>query len=205
MEPLEIEVKFYLPDLSRIRERVLSLASIRRCRQHEINVRFDDAADRLRQRSALLRLRRDDRIRLTFKSPPPQPDDRYKIHRELETEIGNFEVMTQILAALGYRRKQVYEKWRETFQQGRCHLCLDQLPYGDFLEIEGPAEEIRPAAERLGLEWKNRIVSNYLEIFETIRQSLRLSFQDLTFDNFRNLDYSFDAHLEWFQVNDESP
>jgi adenylate cyclase class 2 len=204
MEPLEIEVKFYLPDLFRIRERVLSLAPIRRCRQHEINVRFDDAADRLRHRSALLRLRRDDRIRLTFKSPPPQPDDQFKVHRELETEIGNFEVMTQILTALGYRQKQIYEKWRETFVLGRCHLCLDQMPYGDFLEIEGPAEEIRPTAERLGLEWKNRIVSNYLEIFEAIRQSLGLSFQDLTFDNFRNLDDSFEPQIERLRVNDES-
>jgi hypothetical protein len=78
------------------------------------------------------------------------------------------------------------------------------MPYGDFLEIEGPAEEIRPTAERLGLEWNNRIVSKYPELFETIRQSLGLSFRDLTFDNFRNLDDSFEPQIERLRVADES-
>lgn len=202
MDPLEIEVKFYLPDPAEVRGRILSLAPIRRGRLHEINVRFDQPGRRLQNESILLRLRKDDRIRLTLKIPPSRPDSRFKVHRELETEVGSFEVMSRILEGLGYRREQVYEKRRETFRVGQCQLCLDQMPYGDFLEIEGPAAQIRPTAQRLGFEWNRRILSNYLEIFEAIRHSLQLPFRDLTFDNFRNRQYSFETHLERFTADD---
>lgn len=201
MEPLEIEVKFYLHDAAQVRRRILSLGPVRRGRLHEVNIRFDDAEEGLRSKSAMLRLRKDDRIRLTYKSPPAEPDARFKVYRELETEVGSLEVMIQILEALGYRKIQVYEKWRETFVWGQCLLCLDQMPYGDFLEIEGPAARIRPAAERLGLNWKTRILANYLEMFDTIRQGLGLPFRDLTFENFRNHAGAFATQLQRFTVS----
>jgi len=204
MDCLEIEVKFYLPDAGRTRARILALGPVQRGRRYEINYRFDRPGAHLQKKSALLRLRKDDRVRLTFKSPPAQPDARFKVYRELETEVGSLEMMTRILEALGYEKQQVYEKWRETFVRGRCLLCLDQMPYGDFLEIEGPGPQIRTVAESLGLDWRKRILGNYLQIFETIRHSLNLSFRDLTFENFRHVHYSFGRHLEQFIAPNEN-
>jgi len=198
MSSVEIEVKFYLPDAAQTRARILSQGPIRRGRLHEINLRFDRPGGRLREKSILLRLRKDDRIRLTVKLPPEQPGGDFKIHREFETQVASFEGTIQILEALGYEKKQMYEKWRETFVWDRCLLCMDQMPYGDFLEIEGPAEKIRPAAERLGFDWRQRILSNYLEMFETIRRGLSLPNRDLSFENFRGRDYSFKNHLQRF-------
>jgi adenylate cyclase class 2 len=61
------------------------------------------------------------------------------------------------------------------------------MPYGTFLEIEGSEKNIRAYAARLGLSWPKRILLNYLDIFEIIRQRLSLDFTDLTFKNFENI------------------
>jgi adenylate cyclase class 2 len=66
-------------------------------------------------------------------------------------------------------------------------LCLDRLPFGDFLEIEGGKEAIRHAAGRLGLAWERRILDNYLGLFEKVRQSMGLPFSDVTFANFKGI------------------
>jgi adenylate cyclase, class 2 len=60
------------------------------------------------------------------------------------------------------------------------------MPYGTFLEIEGPREKIRPAADRLGLVWEKRILKNYLAMFEALRVQENLPFHDVTFSNFEN-------------------
>ncbi len=65
---------------------------------------------------------------------------------------------------------------------------LDELPFGAFVEIEGPdADSIRQTAEALGLAWDKRIPSSYLSLFQKARQNRGLKFRDLTFANFDHL------------------
>jgi adenylate cyclase class 2 len=87
---------------------------------------------------------------------------------------------------LGYHREQVYEKRRRTYKLGDASLCLDAMPFGDFLEIEGEKADIRRIADGLNLDWKQRILTNYLRIFDIIRKDLGLGFTDITFDNFQD-------------------
>jgi adenylate cyclase class 2 len=44
------------------------------------------------------------------------------------------------------------------------------MPYGVFLEIEGHKPHIRKIANRLGLKWEERILLNYLEVFEVVQR-----------------------------------
>jgi adenylate cyclase, class 2 len=104
----------------------------------------------------------------------------------LEVGVSDFDTMRGILQGLGYHTAQVYEKWRQTFHWESVELCLDTMPYGTFLEIEGPREKIRPAADRLGLVWEKRILKNYLAMFEALRVQENLPFHDVTFSNFEN-------------------
>ena len=92
--------------------------------------------------------------------------------------------MTAILNSLGFHPAQVYEKRRRVFHWGDVEFCLDRMPFGDFLEIEGPKESIRDAANRLALAWRDRILTNYLSIFEILRTAFELPFNDVTFANF---------------------
>jgi adenylate cyclase class 2 len=200
MENLEIEVKFYLSDMDRIRDRIIGLGAVSMGRVFETNIRFDDADNSLIQKKSLLRLRQDKKSILTFKSEPPFKDDQFKILRELEVEVSDFNTMKHILESLGFREEQVYEKWRETFILNRTHLCLDTMPYGNFLEIEGQKETIKKLASQIGLKWKKRILFNYLVIFDVIKQKSNLPFYDVTFSNFINIRFDLAEYLDLIEV-----
>jgi adenylate cyclase class 2 len=70
------------------------------------------------------------------------------------------------------------------------------------LEIEGTQKDIRTYAASLDLNWQKRILLNYLEIFEIIRQTLSLDFKDLTFKNFENIRVDMAAFLGKLEAND---
>ncbi|HAO19067.1 MAG: hypothetical protein BWK80_51650 [Desulfobacteraceae bacterium IS3] len=200
MSDLEIEVKFYLPDKDAVKARILDLGAVSQGRHFENNICFDDADKRLMNGGSLLRLRQDSRAILTLKSAPKVRDTQFKVFRELEVEVGNFEDMKRILEALGFFPQLVYEKWRETFTFNNCDLCLDTMPYGDFLEIEGGRDEIRQIADVLGLKWEKRIVRGYLFIFAKLREKLALPFCDLNFDNFKPLKFDFSSYSPMFEA-----
>jgi adenylate cyclase class 2 len=181
---LEIEVKFHLLEPDLVIKRLIAAGAISSGRLFEKNIRFDDASQGLKKRGMLLRLRSDDRTRLTFKSTPSRPHPEFKVHRELEVEVGNFKMCQAILEALGFIPKQVYEKWRETFVLNNTKCLIDTMPYGVFLEIEGEKADIREIADKLDLPWEKRILLNYLEIFETVKNQEGLGFTDITFENF---------------------
>lgn len=201
MENLEIEVKFYLSDMDRIRDRIIEIGGVYRGRVFETNIRFDDSDNSLIQKKSLLRLRQDTKTILTFKSEPPFKDDQFKILRELEVEVSDFTTMENILKSLGFREEQVYEKWRETFILDSTNLCLDTMPYGNFLEIEGQKEDIKKLASQIGLKWQKRILLNYLAIFDVIKQKSNLPFYDVTFSNFINIRFDLAKYLDLIEVN----
>ena len=198
MKSLEIEVKFYVPDVDAIRDRIRSLGAEPKGCGFETNIRFDDEGMRLTRGKKLLRLRQDTRCRLTVKSPPDDPGDadtEFKIFRELEVDVSDSQTMIAILEQLGFYPRQVYEKQRETYFFNDTELCLDTLPFGHFLEIEGGKDDIRKAAEAIGLNWEKRITANYLSMFASLQQQLNLPFEDVTFENFKKVE------IDKFQVH----
>jgi adenylate cyclase class 2 len=188
MKNLEIEVKFYILDRKSVRKRIIDLQARSHGRLFETNLRFEDNQNSLIKHKALLRLRKDKKATLTYKSNPSESNLEFKIFNELEVEVSQFSTMNQILQALGFRAVQKYEKWRETLTLEDTHFCLDTMPFGDFLEIEGSKDSIRYFAAQLGLNWEERILKNYLEIFDILKSHLHLQFKDLTFDNFKTVD-----------------
>ena len=196
MQHLEIEVKFYLADLEGMRNKILKLGAQSKGRLFETNIRYEDKNNTLVKKKLLLRLRQDEKTTFTLKSRPPVKSKEYKIVTELEVEVSDFASMNQILQTLGFHPEQKYEKWRETIVLDQTLFCLDRMPYGDFLEIEGQEKDIRYYASRFGLDWQKRILFNYLEIFEIIRKNLNLEFQDITFNNFENIATDASAFLD---------
>ena len=186
---LEVEVKFMLQDLDVFRRRLADVgAEIVAPRVFERNVRFDTADAALLARQQLLRLRQDTRVRLTFKGPVAEDVvSEAKVREEIELEVGDFDRMSAVLQRLGFLPVQIYEKYRETYQWRDVEIVLDEMPFGNFIELEGPGTELKPVAEALGLDWSRRILANYLALMELCRQSFDLPFSDLTFENFVGL------------------
>jgi adenylate cyclase class 2 len=202
MKQLEIEVKFYLGDIESIQRRILALGAESKGRVFESNVRYEDENNSLIRKKSLLRLRRDAKTTLTFKSRPPVASTQFKVFNELEVVVSDFETMNQILQKLSFHPEQIYEKWRETLILDQTWFYLDTMPYGTFLEIEGSEKDIRAYAASLGLNWHKRILLNYLEIFEIMRKKRGLKFKDLTFKNFENVRVDAATFLDQLQAGD---
>jgi len=189
---LEVEVKFWVADLATFRETLLAAGGRQvRPRVYERNVRYDTGNDRLLQRDELLRLRQDTAVTLTFKGVDQSAgQSEAKVREEIEIEVDDFDRAAAILRRLGFERRQVYEKYRETFRLGEIEAVLDEMPFGNFVELEGEEDAIKAAAARLDLAWNRRIVTNYLELMARLKAHHSLPFDDLTFANFKDLSVS---------------
>jgi adenylate cyclase, class 2 len=185
MNEQEIEVKLYVRDLKRIELRLQDLkARLIQRRVHEINYRYDLPDGSLRTKGQVLRLRRDTNAILTYKGPGNIIDGVFA-RAELETAIGDLETAQRVLEALGYVQVLVYEKYRAIYEINKCRIMLDELPYGDFVEIEGrDASGIRTMALRIGLDFDSVVGAGYARIFESYNSKHGFPSGDLTFEAF---------------------
>lgn len=185
---LEIEAKFYISHLDRISARLQELqARLIQPRVFETNLRFELPDGGLRAKGQVLRLRRDTETRLTFKSSSHEQDG-VLARREIEFVVDDFEKARQFLEALGYQEIIIYEKYRRTFELDDALVMLDELPYGNFLEIEGRGvEQIQAVAAKLDLHWNTAIRTSYTALFAVAASSLQLPFRDITFGNFERV------------------
>ncbi len=126
----------------------------------------------------MLRLRHDRRRTLTFKRALASPE----IRTEIEIEIDDLAAARELFLSLGYVPLFIYEKYREVLALDDTLVMLDELPFGSFVEIEGPSlGAIGRAAARLGLDWTGRVTRSYLSIFEALRLRLGLATECATF------------------------
>ena len=65
---------------------------------------------------------------------------------------------------------------------------LDELPYGEFIEIEGEnTEAIRSIANLLGLNWNTMIKAGYHALFERAAEKYGLDVSKLSFENLKGI------------------
>jgi len=186
----ENEIKLYVPDLDAVRARLDAAgAKLTAPRVYERNVRYDTPSQSLRARDAILRLRQDTRVRLTYKDEgdDTQKSTLGKTRFEAETEVADVAAMQTILNRLGFWKTQVYEKYRTTYTHADAEITLDEMPFGNFIEIEGTDTAIRALLNRFELGDAPRFKVSYILLFEWVKASLRLTFDDLTFENFAGI------------------
>ncbi len=184
----EIEVKFYIADLPAVAARLSALpARLLQPRTHEINLRFDTPTGELLREMRVLRLRQDTQAHLTYKGPG-QIVEGTRLRQEIELVVSDFAAARALLEALGYQVVMMYEKYRAAYAYQEAEISLDEMPYGNFVEIEAadPAH-IRSVANRLGLTWEARVLDSYTALFESLRRRRGYTFRDLSFENFAGL------------------
>ena len=184
----EVEVKLYTPDLNRVRGALEAAgATLLKPRVFERNVRYDRADGMLSAQGIVLRLRQDEAVKLTYKADASM--ERGIVTRfEAEVEVSDYETMDVILQRLGYEVALVYEKYRTTYELAGAEIVLDELPYGNFTEIEGDAETIERVVEVLGLGGCRRMTGSYVFIFLGLKAKLGMVARDCTFEAFAGVD-----------------
>lgn len=149
--PLETELKLRIPAVAPIRE-LLAAMGFRETTpaQSELSVLWDRNGE-LAAAGAALRVRRyAGKTILTWKGAVV-PDPLLKIRSEEETEVTDGGALEAILAALGFAPVLRMEKTRAVWEREELIACLDETPFGCFLELEGDAHAIKAAAEHLHL------------------------------------------------------
>ncbi|GAB4490511.1 MAG: hypothetical protein Fur0016_32070 [Anaerolineales bacterium] len=187
----EIESKFYVRNLSAIENRLRALgAACRVSRGFEYNLRYDDPQGSLQNERKVLRLRKFDDTRLTFKGPAENIGGALS-RAEIELVVDDFENAQLLLAGLGYRVVMIYEKYRTMYELEGALITLDELPYGQFIEIEAEGlKEIARLAGKLGLNPQAAIPASYQGLFERLKQRRKLAISHLTFAAFEGLEIS---------------
>jgi adenylate cyclase class 2 len=181
--PTEIEAKFHVPHLLPVRERVLRAGGrLAHPRTLERSLRFDTPDGGLRRQGVVLRLRRNARSTLTYKRAAGSFERRL----EIELEVNDPGLARAFLEALGFGLVRTYEAYREVFHLGSARVMLDELPFGNFVEIEAPSlEAVRAVSGELGLGWERRLQLDTLSLFEGLRRLRGLAWEDGTFAQWR--------------------
>ena len=180
----ETELKLHTPDLGAVRVALNRAGAILlKPKVFERNLRYDRNDGSLTAAGIVLRLRQDDAVKLTYKEAGSI--ERGIISRfEAEVEVSDFETMDLILRRLGFEIGLIYEKYRTTYGLAGAEVTLDELPYGNFTEIEGDAAAIERVVELLGLGDCQRMMASYTDMFLDLRERLGMPGLDCTFEAF---------------------
>lgn len=187
MNGQETEVKFFVKDLDRVEMRLRELkAHLIQPRVHEVNLRFDNADGSLRKNFKVLRLRQDTETKFTFKGPSEQRSGGVLSRKEIEFNVESFDAAKEFLEELGFSPIVFYEKYRTTYELDHVHIMLDELPYGNFVEIESEnIDALQKTAQLLGLDWNMIVKAGYHALFERITEKLELDPSQLSFNALR--------------------
>jgi adenylate cyclase class 2 len=159
--PVEIEKKYRLTK----RQRDALLRRLSKLGLSAGEVEFEEntiyRGGRLDLGGCALRLRRvNGRALLTFKERLPGKSS-IKHQREEETEVTDADALDRILRSLELRPGLVYEKRRTRWQIGKAEVAIDELPFGLFMEIEGPEQEIVRVERQLESESLPAVLETY--------------------------------------------
>lgn len=142
---------------------------------------LDTDDEELRRRRCVLRIRTEGgKSRLTFKGPV-QPSS-MKTREEVETLVGDGEVLRRVLEELGLHVWFRYEKFREEFCHEDVIVAIDETPVGVFVEIEGSEQGITEMARALGKGPDDYVLDSYRGLFLANRERLGLNGGDMLFE-----------------------
>jgi adenylate cyclase, class 2 len=163
---LETELKLRIPAAAPFRPQLEALGFQERTpMQPELSVLWDRNGELLAAGSALRTRVYGGRACLTWKGPKV-PDAMLKIRPEWETGIEDGPAMEAILLALGYEPLLRLEKLRAVWVRADLEVCLDETPFGCYLELEGNPQAIRATMEELGLAPELAEPRSYPELYQ---------------------------------------
>jgi adenylate cyclase class 2 len=179
---LEREIKLRFASAAEAREAVIATgATPLHGRRLQEDALLDTEDEQLRRQRCVLRVRMENgKSRLTYKGPVQASV--MKVREELETVVGDGEMLLRVFRELGLHVWFRYEKYREEFSHEDVIVAIDETPVGVFVEIEGTEHGIAEMTVALGRTPADYIVDSYRSLFLQHRDDCGLSGSDMVFD-----------------------
>ena len=195
----ETEIKLYTPDHAPVHERLVTLGACQLMpRTRETNLRFDHELLKLSERRVVLRLREDEHCTLTYKENATASDGIVS-RFEAEVKVSDFADARLILEKLGFIESARYEKIRTNYALNGAEIVLDELPFGNFVEIEAAHDAIIAMLDLLNLSQAPRLPFSYLQLFAHARAWARetqaAEISEFSFASFAGIDVPLSALL----------
>ena len=175
----EIEIKFEVKNPNLIRKILKNLKAKFFGKVFERTIRFDTPDDELEKNGNFLRLRTGFKNAITFKRKIKSKN--FKEREEIELEISDPEKMEIILKNLGFTKVRIMEKYREKWKLNGTEIVIDKLPMGNFIEIEGKKKSIKKVVNLLGLDFKNRLVCTYWDLWKDFTKKKGIKNENIVF------------------------
>lgn len=171
----EVEVKVRA-DHEDVRSRLEAVGADRLGTVSQTDIYYEHPVRDFAEIDEALRIRReangDETARITFKGQLVEAES--KTRREIETSVGDAEIMAEILAAVGFDEAATVRKTRDRYRLDGFTVSLDTVDgLGTFLEVETSASEADIEAQReraqsllddLGVDPADHIRRSYLEL-----------------------------------------
>jgi adenylate cyclase class 2 len=179
---LEREIKLRFASADEAREAVLATGATplfgRRLQEDAL---LDTEDENFRRKRCVLRVRMENgKSRLTYKGPVQSSV--VHVREELETVVGDGEMLLRVFGELGLHVWFRYEKYREEFSHEDVIVAIDETPVGVFVEIEGSEQGIADMTAALGRTPADYILDSYRALFLHHRDKLGLNGSDMVFD-----------------------
>ncbi len=168
---LEMELKFRVDDFTDVERRLESMGIEPGKPVKENNLVLDLMGGALRQMDTLFRLRNcDGGTLVTVKRPLPATALKVRHEEEAVLECSQEEALS-LFGLLGYGVVYSYEKTRRECRIGEAQVCLDELWFGRFVEIEAESEEaVMKAVDILGFDPDEGIRFSYAALEKDAEQ-----------------------------------
>jgi len=180
---MEVELKVPVENLDEFANKAEKLGyELVQPRHLESNVLYDYPDRSLSLTGCLLRVRdMGDKALFTFKGKAIA-HERYKVRPEEEVVCDDGEKLREILENVGFRAYYRYEKYRKEYRAPDAFLCLDEVPFGFFLELEGTPEGIENLAKALDLDPSTFIRRSYADLYAEHCRKGDKPFGDMIFE-----------------------
>ncbi len=164
---IEKEVKYQITNPIQLIEQLKKQKAVFRGYHLEKTIRIDNEAWTFSNAGTFIRLRTGFKNTLTLKKARMKNSE-VSERLELEVEIDDIDVCRRIFEEIGLTDSLVMEKYRMMWEIDGTAITIDELPFGVYVEIEGPIPKIKLLSELLGFQFENRLILTYWEIYRDL-------------------------------------
>ena len=148
----EIELKILNVNPKRLSEKLNKIGAVKKESKLIVEKNFDFDDGSISKKENMFRIRKvGNKIEINYKDGRVKDKNFLIFKEELETTIGDFDVMEKIIKKLGLKVIIHREKKRTSFTAGKVKIELHEYPkIPAFAEFEGSKKDIKRIMEKLG-------------------------------------------------------
>jgi adenylate cyclase class 2 len=178
---IETELKFETNEPEKVLSVLISLGAKTISRNKQKTIRFDTSNHDLEQKGVFIRVRSEgDENTITLKEKIGN-DETVRQRKETEFKIEDLDKMSYIIEKLGFDYVLIMEKYRIELTYKDSHICIDEMPFGFYVEIEGEETDINNIAHELGFKPEEKIIVTYWDLFEDWKKDKDIQGQNIVF------------------------